>query len=325
MNLSDIASYLNGELKGDPNIKITGVASFKEATSSDITLLFEKKFLKELATCKASALITSFSLESCPIPYIHVQHSKYILSSLISLFYPSQKPSYIEGISSHAIIGSNVHLGKRVTIEPFVVIQDHCVIEDDVVIKSHCAIGGHCHIGKGTYLHPHVTLYDRTILKEHVIVHSGAILGSDGFGYIQENGLQKIQHVGYVFIENAVEIGANTTIDRGCLGKTEIKEGSKIDNLVHIAHNCSIGKHSAIAAQVGMTGSSVIGNNVQIGGQSGIHRVTVEDGAIITARAGVTKDVPSSQIVSGFPAWKHQLELKKEAYLRKLVKEGESL
>jgi len=325
VNLSDIALHLNGELKGDPNTKITGVASFKEATSSDVTLLFEKKLLKELSNCNASALITSFSLESCPIPYVHVKNSKHVLPALISLFYPSQKPSNLKGISSQAIIGPNVRLGKRVSIEPFVVIQDYCVIEDDVVIRSHCAIGGHCHIGKGTYLHPHVTLYDRTVLQEHVIVHSGAILGSDGFGYVQENGLKKIQHVGQVWIENDVEIGANTTIDRGCLGKTEIKEGSKIDNLVHIAHNCSIGKQSAIAAQVGMTGSSVIGNNVQIGGQSGIHRVTVEDGAIITARAGVTKDVHSAQIVSGFPAWSHQLELKKEAYLRKLVKEGEAL
>ena len=324
MNLSDIASHLHGELKGDPNTKITKVASFKEATSSDITLLFEKKFLKDLTNCNASALVTSFSLENCPIPYIYVKNSKHVLSSLISLFYPFHTPSVIKGISPHAIIGSNVQLGKRVTIEPFVVIQDYCVIEDDVVIRSHCAIGGHCHIGKGTYLHPHVTLYDHTLIQENVIIHSGTVLGSDGFGYIQENGLQKIKHVGHILIENEVEIGANTTIDRGCLGKTEIKEGSKIDNLVHIAHNCSIGKHSAIAAQVGMTGSSVIGNNVQIGGQSGIHRVNIQDGAIITARAGVTKDVPPSQIVSGFPAWNHQLELKKEAYLRKLIKEGES-
>ena len=199
----------------------------------------------------------------------------------------------------------NVKLGNRVVLSPFVSIGDNVRIGDDVVVYSGSVIGDNCELGKSTLIHANVTLYRNTIIGSSVTLHAGAVIGSDGFGYTADDKGRhiKINQIGNVVIEDNVEIGANSCVDRAATGTTLIKKGTKIDNLVQIAHNCTIGENCILVAQVGIAGSSILGNNVRIGGQAGISgHLTIGNNVEIAGGSGVIKDISDNSKVMGYPA-----------------------
>jgi UDP-3-O-[3-hydroxymyristoyl] glucosamine N-acyltransferase len=225
-----------------------------------------------------------------------------------------------KGIHPTAVIGKEVILGKDVAVEPYVVIDDHAVIEDSTIIYMGVYVGHHTRIGKDCLIYPHVTIRERVTVGDRVIIHSGSVIGSDGFGFSTVKGAHhKIPQIGTVIIEDDVEIGANVTIDRARFDKTWIKKGTKIDNLVQIAHNVIIGENSVIVSQTGISGSTEIGNNVTLAGQSGIvGHITIGDNAVIAAQSGVTKSVPANTCVSGYPAKPHSKAKRINACLQRL-------
>jgi UDP-3-O-[3-hydroxymyristoyl] glucosamine N-acyltransferase len=230
-------------------------------------------------------------------------------------------------VHPNAVIGKNVSLGKDVAIGPYAVVADNVSIGEKTVIYSGCYIGHHTKIGSETLIYPNVSIRERTTIGSRVIIHSGTVVGSDGFGFATIKGMHhKIPQIGTVVIEDEVEIGANVTIDRARFDKTFIGKGTKIDNLVQIAHNVAIGENSIVVAQAGISGSTVIGKGVTLAGQAGlVGHITVGDGAIVAAQAGVTKSIPPNTLVSGYPAKPHDVARKVNACLQNLPKLYESV
>ncbi|HEX2967035.1 MAG TPA: UDP-3-O-(3-hydroxymyristoyl)glucosamine N-acyltransferase [Syntrophorhabdaceae bacterium] len=211
-------------------------------------------------------------------------------------------------------------VSDSVSIGPYVHVGKNCAIKPNVTIHPFVCIGDNVEIDEGTIIYPHVTVYDKVVIGRNVRIHSGSVIGSDGFGYVWDGSRHvKIPHVGSVIIEDDVEIGANVTIDRGELNHTIIRKGTKIDNLVQIAHNVSIGEHSIIIAQTGISGSAAIGRNVILAGQTGVaDHVSVGDGVMAGGRAGITGDVPAGSLISGTPHMPHKEWLRTSIYLKKL-------
>ncbi len=217
-------------------------------------------------------------------------------------------------------MAESARIGTGVSIGPYTVIGEGSRIGDRVAVGPHVVIGARCTVGDDTVIHPQVTLYDDVVVGDRVILHSGARLGSDGFGYAwDDGGLRKIPQIGGCVIGSDVEIGANCAIDRGSVGATVIGEGTKLDNLVHIAHNIQIGKHAAVAAQVGFAGSSTIGDRVVFGGQAAVAgHLRIGEGASIAGKAGVTTHVPAGEAYSGYPARPHREALRAQALVFRL-------
>ena len=311
MILTDIATHLSGTLYGDESLEIETISDIHSAQQGDLTFVLEQKYVPLAQTSSASAFITYKKLDNLSNQIV-IKSAKQALSQTILLFQDRILNSYI--VRNH-LISDHANIAKSATIDK------ECSIGAYSVISPHVSIGKHCVIGENVIIHPNVTIYDHTIIGNNVVIHAGSVIGSDGFGYHkQANQWLKIPHLGYVKIDDDVEIGANTCIDRGCIGLTHIMQGCKIDNLVHIAHNTIVGEHTAIAAQVGFTGSTSIGEHVMVGGQAGIDTAKIGSYVIITGKAGVTKNIDSHQMVSGFPAWPHKKELKKEAIVRNLIR-----
>jgi len=222
--------------------------------------------------------------------------------------------------TSAAVVAADAQLGPDVTIGPCAVIESQVIIGPRTRVLAGATVGARARIGASSILHPGVTIYPDCVVGDRVIIHSGVVIGSDGFGYATEDGVHlKIPHLGRVVIEDDVEIGANTTIDRGTLGETRIGRGTKIDNLVQVAHNVSIGEGAILVAQVGVGGSATIGPGAMLAGQSGVvDHQAVGARAIVLGRSGVTKDVPPGAMVSGFPARDHHEELRVQAAVRRL-------
>jgi len=305
-SLAELARLVGGEVVGDASVEITGVAGIKEAHEGDITFLANPKYDSYLATTRASAVIAAGNGGS-PKPVIKVANPYLAFLKVISLFTgetPGQSlrgvhpTAMIEGsasigadvsIGAYCYVGANVRIGDRTTILPLV-----CVLDD-------ASIGADC------LLYPHVTVRERCEIGDRVILHAGCVIGADGFGYAKDGEAnRKIPQIGVVRIEDDVEIGANTTIDRATTEVTLIKRGAKIDNLVQIAHNVVIGEHSILAAQVGVSGSTLIGKNVTLAGQAGlVGHINIGDNVMVGAQGGVTKSVPANTKVSGYPAREH--------------------
>lgn len=313
MNLSEICNHLEGQLIGDGSLEISRIKTLEEATPKDISVILSPKALPQALKSKASAFIVFKKLSQINNQIIVTNPKKALAQTITLLSVCTSKNA------SPASAIYTKHVSKTASIGQGTTVHSKSVISDNV------SIGKDCSIGKHVIIHPNVTIYDHTQIGDNVIIHAGTVIGSDGFGYYSENNQwHKIPHIGSVIIENNVEIGANTCIDRGCLGHTRIKEGTKIDNLVHIAHNTTIGYDCAIAAQVGFTGSSELGDHVMIGGQAGIDSSSITSHVVVAARAGVTKSITSPGIISGFPAWNHKSELKKEAFCRKISQEDKN-
>lgn len=305
--LKEIAKLIDGELIGPGDIAITGVAGIKEAASGEITFLANPKYLPLIDKTKASAIITSREIKPADKPIIRTENPSLAFTRVISVFAPSEI-KHPKGVHSTAIVGSNVVLGKNVALGAYAVVEDGVTLGDNAIIYAGCFIGNDTKIGSDCLIYPNVSIRERVTIGSRVIIHSGAVIGSDGFGFVTVEGRHhKIPQIGTVQIGDDVEIGANVAIDRARFDKTVIGNGTKIDNLVHIAHNVVVGENSLIIAQAGISGSTVIGNGVTIAGQAGlVGHITIGDGAILAAQAGVTKSVPPNTTVSGYPAREHE-------------------
>jgi UDP-3-O-[3-hydroxymyristoyl] glucosamine N-acyltransferase len=291
--LQELASMSGGELVGDPELKITGAASLAEATSGEISFFGNRKYIGLLRKTPAAAVFvpTDFD-EPLAAAQVRVTDPTKAFEQAMLKFAP-QPITFAPGIHPSAIVGSNVRLGERVSIQPHVVIEDGSKIGDDTIIGAGSYIGHEATIGATCMIYPLVTIRERSRIGSRVIIHSGAVIGADGFGFEMVDGRhQKIQQLGIVQIDDDVEIGANTTVDRARFGRTWIQQGVKIDNLVQIAHNVIIGKNSVIVAQTGISGSTRVGERVTMGGQVGIvGHIEIGDGAAIGAQSGVSKSV----------------------------------
>jgi UDP-3-O-[3-hydroxymyristoyl] glucosamine N-acyltransferase len=304
--LKELAEWVDGTVVGDGKIEISGVAGIEEARAGEITFIAHPKYLPKLSQTGASAVIVSKEVTQGDKPLLCVNHPQLAFAKILTLF--SQKPYQPKGIDPNAWISPTANLGKDLTIYPFVYIGDRCSIGDRTTLYPGVSVGEDSSIGEDSILYPHVSVYSATIIGKRVILHSGVVVGSDGFGYVKEGKRNvKIPQVGIVEIEDDVEIGANTTIDRAALGKTIIRRGVKIDNLVQVAHNVVIGEDSIIVAQVGLSGSTKIGSNVTLAGQVGVvGHVEIGDNAMVGAQAGVTHDLPGNQGYVGSPALPHR-------------------
>ena len=311
--LGEIASLVSGELIGDGSVKIRGVAGIEEAKTGDLTFLANPAYRAYLEKTGASAVIVGKEIERLKIPLIRHNNPYYAFCKALEIF--TIKQVFPEGVHKSAILGRDVRIGKGVHIGPYVVIGDRVQIEDRVTILAGSFIADDSVLGEESFLYPRVTIREESLIGKRIILHPGVVIGSDGFGYAKEGGVyHKIPQVGKVVLEDDVEIGANTTIDRATLGETRIGKGTKIDNLVQIGHNVSIGENTVIAAQVGISGSTKVGKNVVMGGQVGLGgHIKIGDNVMFGAQAGATKSIPSNTIVSGYPAREHTKAKKIEA------------
>lgn len=300
--LKEIADFIKGELVGEEDIIITGINGIKEAEPGDITFLANTKYQSLVDKTRASAIIVSGDA-SLNKPVIRTDNPSLAFAKVIALF----KDDHLEhpqGIHPSAIIGKGAKLGKNVSLGAYVVVESGASIGDNSVIYPGSFVGSHTSIGSAALIYANVSIREKCAIGNNVIIHSGTVIGSDGFGFVTVDGKHhKIPQVGIVEIHDDVEIGANVTIDRARFGKTVIGSGTKIDNLVQIAHNVVIGKNCLIVSQVGISGSTVIGDNVILAGQVGlIGHITIGDNVIVTAQSGVSKSIPSDLLVSGSPA-----------------------
>jgi UDP-3-O-[3-hydroxymyristoyl] glucosamine N-acyltransferase len=307
-SLREIAELVGGEIEGDPDTIISGVSGIKEAQEGEITFVANARYTSLIETTGASAIIVTPETRrnGKKTPFLRAENPYLAFLGVVDLWVP-QEPTTSRGIHPTAVVGKNVKMGADCTLGAYTVIGDEVTLGDRVTVYPHVVIGDHVEIGNETMLYPHVTVRERVSIGSRVIIHSGTRIGCDGFGFAPIKGQHhKVPQVGTVVIEDDVEVGANVTIDRATFQKTLIKKGTKIDNLVQIAHNVEVGENSIIVAQVGISGSTKIGNGVTLAGQAGIvGHIEIGDGAIVTARAGVTKNVEPYTCVSGLPATPH--------------------
>jgi UDP-3-O-[3-hydroxymyristoyl] glucosamine N-acyltransferase len=320
LTAGDIAKAVGGRLVGEPNTRITGVAPLDRAGAGDLSFLAAAKYATLFGRSQAGLTLVAPALADSPGPAARVivadPHEAII--SLIPRLYAA--PVRSPGVHPTARIGRGAVILSDVTIDEYAVIQDGARIGERSWVGPHAVVGTGVSIGADVRLCAHVTVYPGTTIGERVTVHAGARLGCDGFGYVFRDGAHaKIPHVGRCVIESDVEIGANTTIDRGSVDDTIIGAGTKIDNLVHVAHNVRIGRLCLLMAQVGIAGSTHIGDGCILAGQVGVagHR-TIGDGARLAAQAGVFGNVPAGESWSGYPARPHTTALRAQATLFKL-------
>jgi len=314
MKLSKIAEILEINFNGEDK-EISGMNTLMDANENEISFFDNKKYLKELPNTKAGAVILKEEFKDyLPKNTIGLfSDEPYLKMAMLTKYFV--KPLIREGQSP--IIDTTAQIEKNVTI------GKNTKIGKNVLIMSGAVIGGDCEIGDNTIIYPNVTIYNDTKIGCDVKIHAGAVIGSDGFGYAHTKLGEhiKIYHLGYVEIEDEVEIGANTTIDRGAFGKTIIKKGAKIDNLVQIGHNCEIGEYSILVSQVGLAGSSKLGRNVVMGGQAATSgHLEIAAFTQIAARGGVTKSIKESGIYGGFPLYPQKTWLKLQAKISGLLK-----
>lgn len=303
LKLSEIAQLVGGELAGDRNLVITGVAGIKDAQKGDITFLANAKYLSFLRESRASAVIAPPGVDPQGLALVRSENPSQAFTKVVLAFMPG--PREIEhGVHSTAVVAKGAYLGERISIGPYAVIEEGARIGEDCVIGPGCVIGSGSTIGRRSRLYPQVTVREDVRIGERVIVHSNSVIGSDGFGYETVDGKHlKIPHAASVEIGDDVEIGSCVCIDRGRFRNTRIGRGTKIDNLVQIAHNVVIGEDCLIISQVGISGSTEVEDRAVIAGQAGlVGHITIGSDAIIGARSGVTKSVPPQSIVLGEPA-----------------------
>lgn len=320
-SLQEIADRVRGRLIGDGNAIISGIASIQEASEGDITFLAHPGFAKYLKDCKALAIIVgeeSVTSGSGPRNSIVAENPALAYIEVAEMF---ERPKHKEaGVNERACVSPDARISPDATICPFVYVGRGTVIERDVTVYPLTHIGENVIVGEGTMIYPNVTIYDGVTIGKRVIIHAGAVLGSDGFGYTWDGTKhRKIPQLGSLVIEDDVEVGANTTIDRGSLGKTIISRGVKIDNLVQIGHNVSIGENSIIVAQVGIAGSSTLGKNVILAGQVGVRdHVIIGDNVRAGGGTGITKDVAGNSTIMGTPHMPHREWLRIQSYIKRL-------
>jgi UDP-3-O-[3-hydroxymyristoyl] glucosamine N-acyltransferase len=317
-----LAEKVGGALAGeqvDPKRQILGVNDLKSAQRDQISFLANPKYEPLARSSHAGVILVSDKGAEFPFPQIRVPSPSRAFEQVCAIFAPAPV-TFAHGTHPTAVIAPDVILGEGVSIQPHVTIEAGVTIGAGTVIGAGTYVGAESKIGQGTLIYPNVVLRERSIIGNRVIIQPGAIIGSDGFGYEFSQGKHvKIAQIGYVQLDDDVEIGANTTIDRGRFGRTHIGQGTKIDNLVQIAHNVTIGPHCIIVAQTGISGSTTLGKYVTLAGQVGaVGHITIGDKATVTAQSGVSKDVPPGVVVAGHHAIPLRESLKQEALVRRL-------
>jgi UDP-3-O-[3-hydroxymyristoyl] glucosamine N-acyltransferase len=299
-SLHEIATLIQGVVIGDKNTMISALSPINEVVDNALIFAEGNDHLQQAEASNAAAIIVSHHVTGMSKPVIQVSNPFVAFIQLLNHFYPERKPS--PGIHPTAVISEDVTLGKNISIGPYVIIESGSIIGDDCVIKGHVHIGQNVTLGSQTTLHPHITIYDHCKIGARVSIHASSVIGSDGFGYTLEDGQHlKVPHIGHVVIEDDVEIGANTVIDRATLGTTVIGEGTKIDNLVQVAHSVKLGKHNILCAFTGIAGSTVSGNHVIFAANVGVSdHVRIDDGVILGARCGVP---PRKHLKQGMVYW----------------------
>ncbi len=315
--LSEIAGLVNGTVLGDGDIVITSVTNIEDAGESDITFAVPPH-LDKAAQSAAAAVVVPDSVTGFAKPAIRVANPRVAFIQLLEIF--TLQLSVERGVHATAVLGSGVHLGNNVAIMPYVVIADDVVIGDNTIVYPHTYIGASVVIGSDALIYSNVTIREYCQVGSRTIIHSGAVIGSDGFGFVTIQGRhRKVPQVGNVIIKDDVEIGANVTIDRATTSSTIVKRGTKIDNLVHLAHNVVIGEDCFLVALTGIAGSAKVGNNVTFAGQSGsMGHITIGDNCVFAARSAPINDVPPGSFWAGFPARPHKEWLRGEAAVQKV-------
>ncbi len=319
IKLSEIAAWIGAEIDGEPSIEITGLAKIEEAQPGHLSFIANPKYAKYIETTQASAVLVADDFPESDKTLLRTKNPYFSFLQCAQRMY-QQEPQIAPGVHDSAVIGQGAQLAENVAIGPFVFVGKNCRIGKGSVIFPGVFIGDNVEIGENCLIYANVSIRERCKIGNNCIVHMGAVLGSDGFGYAFEEGqYHKLPQMGIVVLEDDVEIGANTTIDRATMGETRIARGAKLDNLIQIAHNVQIGEHTAVAAQAGISGSTKIGKYVMVGGQVGlVGHIEIGDQAKLGAQAGVTKSVPQGQFYTGYPARPFRTEMREQASLGRL-------
>jgi UDP-3-O-[3-hydroxymyristoyl] glucosamine N-acyltransferase len=302
LTAAEIAAHLGGEVLGDASVALTGFAPADKAKAGDLTFAENETYFLRADQSAASAILVDADFKPNRKTLIRVPSARIAFAKVLPLFFPD--PTFPPGIHPTAVVAPTASIDSSAYVGP------HCVVGDQVRIGARCVLHGgdhlsaNCVVGESTQIFPNVTLYPRTQVGQRVRIHAGCVLGSDGFGYVLDNGVhRKVPQVGFVVILDDVELGANVTIDRGALGPTTIGRGTKIDNLVQIAHNVSIGDHCLVVAQTGIAGSTKLGNYVTLAGQVGLAgHLKIGNKVTVAAQSGVMHDIPDGEKWLGYPA-----------------------
>ena len=319
MKLTDIAARLECRLEGDPEIEIRGVAAIDDAQPGQLTFFTNPKYAAALRTTRASAVILGENADRAPCAMLRARHPYLAFARAVELFADAWRPTV--GVHPTAAVGQGVTFGDSVSVGPFAVIGDGARIGARTVIEPHVVIGREVEIGDDCIVHARVSIRERIRIGHRVILQDGAVIGSDGFGFARrpDGTHHKIPQIGGIVIEDDVEIGANAAVDRPAVGETRIGAGTKIDNLVQIAHGVTIGRNVLLAAQVGVAGSVTIEDDVTLAGQVGVAgHITLGKGVVATAQSGIPNSVDAGAFISGYPAIANRDWLRASAVFRKL-------
>lgn len=322
LTLQELASLVNGRVAGDPTLRVVGVSSLELAVEGQLSFVGEEKYWKMAEHSKASALVALHRSSVWSKPCIEVTQPSLAFAKIATQFLRGvpRDPPFVHPT---AVIAKTSVIGPHVTVGPYAVIGEEVVIGDESYVGAHTVIEKDCRLGRAVYCHPHVTLLDRIVVGDRTIIGSGTVIGGDGFGYVkQSDGSHfKVPQMGRVRIEEDVEIGSNVSIDRATFGETVIGRGTKIDNLVHLAHNVVIGQNVILAGQVGIAGSAVIEDDAVLFGQVGVgDHVTIGARAVILSKSGLSHDVPEGAVMFGIPAKPHREMAKQLAEIGLLSK-----
>lgn len=316
--LEELCRAVAGTLVGGGDALITGASSLDEAGAGDLAYIASDRFVAAAQRSGAAAFVVGRPIPELQRPQIVVPHPAYAFARAVQQFFTA--PYRPRGIAPQVIQGAEVQIGPDPSIWPQVTLGDRVSIGARVTLYPGVFIGDDAVVGDDSLLYPNVTVREQCVIGRRVIIHSGTVIGSDGFGYVQHEGRhQKIPQIGVVVIEDDVELGANVTVDRASFGRTVIRRGTKVDNLVQVAHNVIVGEDCILVAQVGIAGSTTLGRHVMVGGQAGLSdHLQIGDRVMIAARSGVNRDVSPGQIVSGAPVMPHEVWVKSQAVIPRL-------
>lgn len=318
LSAEEIAARCGGRVSGDGDRRVRAIRSLEAAGPEDLSFAADAKAERKAAASAAGVLLVRSAAAFPERTVVEVADPSLALVAVLEVFHPRRAAR--GGVHPTAVIGVGAILDPTTEVGPFAVVGEGARIGAGAIVEAHAAVGRECVVGDGAWLHPHVVLYDRTVLGARVEVHAGTVLGADGFGYAPTpSGIAKVPQVGRVVIEDDVEIGANTCIDRATLEETRVGAGTKIDDLVMIGHNSTVGRHGILCGQVGLAGSTAVGDGVMLGGQVGVAgHLRIGNGVKAGAQSGIDGDIPDGEVVFGTPHLPHREALRVIAELRRL-------
>ncbi len=325
-DLKSLAVRVGGRLDGSPDVEVTGVASIDDAQPGDVTFVAQSRYVPRLDDTGASAVILAEGVET-NLPAIRVKDPYLAFLKAIEAFARPIEDSFPEGVHASAVVDPTAKLGEGVRIGPHVVVDARCEIGRDTVLGAGTVVMRDARVGERCLIYPNVTIREDCSVGNRVILHPGVVVGSDGFGFAKGEGIyHKIPQIGRVILEDDVEVGANSCIDRATTGRTIVAKGTKLDNLVQVAHNVRIGQHCVISAQSGISGSASVGDDVVMAGQVGVAgHIHVGDRVQIGGKAGVPNNIPADQAVSGIPARDHREWRRSNVHISRLPRYAEEL